>query len=527
MKKNLQEYFDSANRFLDSQDLLSQQQYQNLIESKPINPAGKIIKMSNKFIQRGVIMSIVGVVVLIGLYFGSGLFNANEPSQKVTNKTQLIVQSQSKSSEKNLSLNKSEEKILRDDSQLNPPESFKNIVPIIRLSLDELKNLGFFKIDSGYALITETTIKEEIDPQKIKSLSYYGYKVADSTSTFKEKFTIDTFKSKMDIIPYRESKTYKKVLLNPITFNRHYKRKNGGYGFMGQGLSDANNIEMQAIRKVFVEIDRFKNTYIFQGKLDNLKSDFVDISDSDYTYITKLIPIYFTIGNPKENGSENIIWYVASKMLINSLPERYKNILLGKINLSDRIYASKKDKEQKAGSAVKDESFDIKKGFIVALIAGVMSACFAFGEKAGADMVEIAKQFNPGSIWVYNPVYAIILIGGFVANMVYCITMSVKNKSFGDYSKSNTSIYYVFAAVAGLLWFSQFVFKGMGTNKMSADMSYITWCLLFSLVIVFSNIIGIITGEWKGVSKKSIATLITGLLVLIGSVLIIGFAPIL
>jgi len=187
--------------------------------------------------------------------------------------------------------------------------------------------------------------------------------------------------------------------------------------------------------------------------------------------------------------------------------------------------ASMKDKELTSDKNSK-EGFDFKKGLLVALIAGVMSACFAFGEKSGDAMTAIAKQFNPGSIWVYNPVYAVLLIGGFVFNMAYCFYLSFKNKSFGDYRKANTPLtsYYVFAAIAGLLWFSQFVFKGMGTNKMSADMSYVTWCLLFSLVIVFSNIIGIFTGEWKGVSKRTIYTLTTGLVVLIGSVIIIGFA---
>jgi L-rhamnose-H+ transport protein len=190
------------------------------------------------------------------------------------------------------------------------------------------------------------------------------------------------------------------------------------------------------------------------------------------------------------------------------------------------LAASMKDKELTSDKDSKD-GFDFKKGVLVALIAGVMSACFAFGEKSGDAMTAIAKQFNPDSIWVYNPVYAVLLIGGFVFNMGYCFWLSFKNKSFSDYSKPGTSVYFVFAAIAGLLWFSQFVFKGMGTNKMSADMSYVTWCLLFSLVIVFSNAIGIFTGEWKGVSKKTIYTLSTGLLVLIGSVIIIGFANVL
>ncbi|MDP4282446.1 MAG: L-rhamnose/proton symporter RhaT, partial [Bacteroidota bacterium] len=188
--------------------------------------------------------------------------------------------------------------------------------------------------------------------------------------------------------------------------------------------------------------------------------------------------------------------------------------------------ATLKDHELKTSSDTKDEGFNTKKGFAVALVAGIMSACFAFGEKSGQAMVDIARQLNPDSIWVYNPVYAILLIGGFTVNVIYCVYMSIKRKSFSDFKKPDTGKYYGLAALAGLLWFSQFVFKGMGTNKMSPDMSYITWCLLFSLVIVFSNLIGLMTGEWKGVSKKTLGVLSAGLLVMLGSVLIIGFAPV-
>jgi len=67
----------------------------------------------------------------------------------------------------------------------------------------------------------------------------------------------------------------------------------------------------------------------------------------------------------------------------------------------------------------------------------------------------------------------------------------------------------------------------MGTTKMAVDMKYITWCLLFSLVIVFSNLIGLVIGEWKGSSGKTIVILTTGLIILLGSVMIVGFAPVL
>jgi L-rhamnose-H+ transport protein len=172
------------------------------------------------------------------------------------------------------------------------------------------------------------------------------------------------------------------------------------------------------------------------------------------------------------------------------------------------------------------QEFNLKKGLLVALIAGVMSACFAFGEASGKGMAAITETYNPGSIWKYNGVYAIILIGGFMFNFIYCFILSFKNKSFGDYRKQSAPLAknYIFASMAGLIWFSQFVFKGMGTTLIPSELSFITWTILFSCTIVFSNIIGLITKEWKGVSRKTIIILTSGLLLLILSVTMVGLA---
>ena len=44
-----------------------------------------------------------------------------------------------------------------------------------------------------------------------------------------------------------------------------------------------------------------------------------------------------------------------------------------------------------------------------------------------------------------------------------------------------------------------------------------SWCILQSLNVTFSNVWGILLKEWKGCSKKTIAILVAGLLVLIVS----------
>jgi len=189
--------------------------------------------------------------------------------------------------------------------------------------------------------------------------------------------------------------------------------------------------------------------------------------------------------------------------------------------------AASKDKElSEENKKEGNNEFDLKKGLLVAIVAGLMSACFAFGEYMGGDMAGLTAKANPGTIWKFNGVYAVLLIGGFSFNFFYTVILSFKNKSFKDFRAKDTKVRRNFslAAAAGIAWFLQFVFKGMGTTKIPEKYSFITWSLLFTFVIVFSNIIGLITKEWKGVSKKTLTILFSGLTLLIVSVVLVAIA---
>jgi L-rhamnose-H+ transport protein len=185
----------------------------------------------------------------------------------------------------------------------------------------------------------------------------------------------------------------------------------------------------------------------------------------------------------------------------------------------------RKDKElQGEEKKVGVQEFDFKKGLLVAFIAGIMSACFAFGEDAGKPIAQMAVEHGASPLWQYNPVYAVILIGGFVTNCIWCLVLAAKNRSFGDYTDRRTPLLtnYLFCAIAGATWFAQFVFKGMGTSKMG-ELTFASWSILFAFVIVFSNLWGLVTREWKGVSQRTMVILVAGILLLILSGFISGW----
>jgi L-rhamnose-H+ transport protein len=172
------------------------------------------------------------------------------------------------------------------------------------------------------------------------------------------------------------------------------------------------------------------------------------------------------------------------------------------------------DEEKKA--AVKD--FALTKGLLVALLAGVMSACFALGLEAGEPLVVDGTN----ELFMTLPATLMVTTGGFLTNAVYCIFRNIKNKSGKDYFavSSGTLLNNVlFCALAGVLWYSQFFGLGMGKSYFAGSpvMLAFSWSILMSLNVIFSNVWGIILKEWKGTGMKTIYVLIAGMALLIFS----------
>jgi L-rhamnose-H+ transport protein len=223
--------------------------------------------------------------------------------------------------------------------------------------------------------------------------------------------------------------------------------------------------------------------------------------------------------------------------------------------------------EEKA-AAIKE--FDFKKGMFVAVFAGVMSSCFAYGLAAGKPLGEITKvalEASGGSLlWQNLPVLVVVLWGGFTTNFIWCLILNIRNRSSHEYLNmrpshisemsaaegmmissapeiaanreatahgASTGAFryagpapllrnYFFCAVAGVTWYLQFFFYSMGETKMGAY-TFSSWTLHMASIIIFSTIWGIFLHEWRGSSRKTMNLVFLGLLVLVASTVIVGY----
>ena len=140
-------------------------------------------------------------------------------------------------------------------------------------------------------------------------------------------------------------------------------------------------------------------------------------------------------------------------------------------------------KEKQLSAAATTDSHGVKVkteykfalGMFVAIISGVLSACFNFGLEAGKPMSIVAnsvwKVAHPGEgefLFRNNVIYVVVLWGGLTTNFIWCMILNARNKTFGDYTNKKTPLTsnYLFAALAGTTWFLQFFFYGMGESKL-------------------------------------------------------------
>lgn len=211
------------------------------------------------------------------------------------------------------------------------------------------------------------------------------------------------------------------------------------------------------------------------------------------------------------------------------------------------------------------KEFDLKKGTGVAILSGVMSACFAYGLAAGDPIKAITLRHGTPTLWQGLPVLIVVLIGGFTTNFIWCLWLNIKNKTGNQYFTSKpghigeggtpleTAVdapsremaehmpshrvavlqepavkrvpmlrNYLLCALAGTTWYFQFFFYSMGETQMG-KYKFSSWTLHMASIIIFSSLWGIGLKEWKGAGARAGGLLTLALLLLVGSTVIVGY----
>jgi L-rhamnose-H+ transport protein len=81
---------------------------------------------------------------------------------------------------------------------------------------------------------------------------------------------------------------------------------------------------------------------------------------------------------------------------------------------------------------------------------------------------------------------------------------------------------YLFASLAGVIWYFQFFFYSMGQTKMG-KYDFSSWTLHMASIIIFATLWGLALREWKGTSRRTKVLVASGLFLLVSSTIVVGY----
>jgi len=158
------------------------------------------------------------------------------------------------------------------------------------------------------------------------------------------------------------------------------------------------------------------------------------------------------------------------------------------------------------------------KGLIVAIVSGVLCACYGIAVSFGGTVSDISvNQYgNPG--WRAAFVLAaLILWGGSVSACGYCVYKLSVNKTWRTLAQPGIGRVLLIALVMACLHDGAILFFGVGVPKLGTQTfgAAIAYPVFMSFAIIVGNVNGFLTKEWKGASRQSIYWIITGIIILI------------
>jgi L-rhamnose-H+ transport protein len=161
-------------------------------------------------------------------------------------------------------------------------------------------------------------------------------------------------------------------------------------------------------------------------------------------------------------------------------------------------------------------------GFLICIFSGILSPMlnigFSFGEPIQKAAVAhgASMGMDANSIWVPG------LAGGFLINAGYSIYLLCKNKTWGQFTSKGTTLWHwIGSSLLGALWFGGLSIYGIGSAIMGPLGKVIAWPVFMSVVIVTANVNGLLSGEWKGAKRSSVAVAWGGIALLVLAIIVV------
>lgn len=165
-------------------------------------------------------------------------------------------------------------------------------------------------------------------------------------------------------------------------------------------------------------------------------------------------------------------------------------------------------------------------GLVLAVVSGVFGSSLNLGFAFSGSIMQVSHQLGAGTVTSTYPVWALVLTGAFIPNLLYCLYLLGKNNGwrlFGGVGWSREMMLALAMSVAAIVAVCGY---GVGATLLGKYGTSIGFALFMGTTIFASNGFGILAGEWKRTSARTRGILAVGMTTVVVSVIVLNVGAI-
>ena len=158
----------------------------------------------------------------------------------------------------------------------------------------------------------------------------------------------------------------------------------------------------------------------------------------------------------------------------------------------------------------------------IAVVSGVLSSMLNLSLAFGGPIAQASLRSGADTATVSFAVWPVALAGGFIPNFAYTVWLLSRNRTWKLLGQGIHDAFL--STLMGLLWIGAVAIYGVSTRYLGRLGDSAGWAIYQIAMVLTANIGGVIAGEWKGASRRSLIVLSCGVLVLILATLTTAFS---
>jgi L-rhamnose-H+ transport protein len=162
--------------------------------------------------------------------------------------------------------------------------------------------------------------------------------------------------------------------------------------------------------------------------------------------------------------------------------------------------------------AVTSKGKNYGSGLLIAVVSGVLSSMLNLSFSFGQPLTQAAVRHGADPSVAVLAVWPVALAGGFLPNVAYTVYLLMRNSSWNKLRTVYPDLFL--STLMGLLWIVAVAIYGLAAHQLGRLGDSAGWAIYQIAMVLTANAAGVLSGEWKRASRRSIEVFTLGIAML-------------